>query len=92
MTNVPTNFREAIAEVYKLFDVSYLMEGTEDDWKQYWDKGNALIQKYGDDVPLLRLIEAYAGIIETRVSIEKTGNKSLLWGKDEDYPYPKDKS
>jgi len=92
MTNVPGNFRDAITEVYKLFDVSFLMEGTDEDWKQYWDRGNMLIQKYGDDVPLLHLLEAYAGIIETRLLEQKTGNKMLIWGKDEDYPHPRDKS
>ena len=92
MTNVPSDFRDAIAEVYKLFDVSFTMEGTEDDWKQYWDRGNKLIQKYGDDIPILRLLEAYAGIIETHITEVKTGNKSLLWDKDEDYPHPRDKS
>ena len=92
MTNVPSNFRDAIADVYKLFDVSFLMEGTDEDWKQYWDRANKLVLKYGDDIPLLNLLEAYAGIIQTHITERKTGNKSLVWGKDEDYPHPRDKS
>ena len=89
MTNVPQEIRDALADAYRLFDVSFLMTGTEEEWKQYWDKANKLIQKYGDDIPLLRLLEAYAGIIGSRLNEQKTDNKSLLWGKDEDYPHPR---
>lgn len=89
MTNVPDEIRTALADVYKLFDISFLMTGTEDEWKLYWDKANELIQKYGDEIPLLNLLEAYAGIIECQVNYRKTDNKSLLWGKDEEYPHPR---
>ena len=89
MTNVPQMTREALADVYKLFDVSYLMEGTDKDWEQYWGRGNKLIQQYGDSTPLLHLLEAYAGVIECAINERKTGNKSLTWGKDEDYPHPR---
>ena len=89
MTNVPDNIREALADAYRLFDVSYLMTGTEDEWKQYWDKANKLIQKYGDDIPLLNLLVGYAGIIENQINYRKTNNKSLMWDKDEDYPHPR---
>ena len=65
------------------------MTGTEDDWKQYWDKANKLIQKYGDEIPMLNLLVAYAGIIETRLNEQKTGNKTLVWTKNEDYPHPR---
>ena len=89
MTNVPQEIRDALADAYRLFDVSFLMTGTEEEWKLYWDKANKLIQKYGDEIPLLRLLEAYAGIIESRLNEQKTDNKSLMWGKDEDYPHPR---
>jgi hypothetical protein len=89
MTNVPQETRDALADAYRLFDVSYQMTGTEDDWKQYWDKANKLIQKYGDGIPMLNLLVAYAGIIETRLNEQKTGNKTLVWTKDEDYPHPR---
>ena len=89
MTNVPNNFREAIAEAYKLFDVSFLMKGTDEDWIQYWDKANKLIQKYGDGIPMMQLVEAYAGIIATEVKRREKEANIRFWGKDEDYPYPK---
>ena len=89
MTNVPQVIRDALGDAYRLFDVSFTMAGTEDDWKQYWDRGNKLIRQYGDEMPLLRLLEAYAGIIETVLNQKKTGNKSLMWDKDEDYPHPR---
>ena len=89
MTNVPDDIRNALADAYRLFDISYPMTGTEEEWKQYWDKANKMIQQYGDEIPLLRLLEAYAGIIECKLNYEKTGNKSMMWDKDEDYPYPR---
>lgn len=90
MTNVPEETRAALADAYKLFDVNYNMEGAEDDWIRFWKWGHELVQKYGDDIPLLPIITAYAGIIEVVINRRKTGNQSLLWGADEDYPYPKE--
>ena len=89
MTNVPQEIRDALADAYRLFDISFTMTGTEDDWIQYWNRGNELIQKYGDEIPLLRLLEAYAGIIETVLNQKKTENRSLMWAKGEEYPHPK---
>ena len=90
MTNVPENIREAWKEVYVLFDVTYNMDGSEQAWIEYWDKANKLIQKYGEEVPLLELLEQVAHMIEIFVERRKTGNTSLYWGKDEPYPYPKE--
>lgn len=93
MTNVPDNIRTALADAYKLFDVSYQMTGTDEEWKQYWDKANIMIQKYGDDIPLLFLLDGYAYIIQEAVEKRNTGNAILTWDKDEEYPHPKgDKS
>lgn len=89
MTNVPDEIRTALADAYRLFDISYPMNGTEEEWIQYWDKANKLIQKYGDGIPLLNMLEAYAEIIEVKLKEQRTGNKTLLWDKDEEYPYPK---
>ena len=89
MTNVPQEIRDALADAYRLFDISFNMTGTEDEWKEYWDKANKLIQKYGDEIPMLNLLVAYAGIIETRLNEQRTGNKTLVWTKDEDYPHPR---
>lgn len=89
MTNVPQEIRDALADAYRLFDISFPMEGTDDEWMQYWEKANKMIQKYGDDIPLLNLLTAYAGIIETVINQRKTGNKSLMWNAGEDYPHPK---
>ena len=86
MTNVPQNIRDAWADVYKLFDVSYGMTGSQDEWEQYWKRATELIQKYGDNVPLLGILESVAHMIETFV---KQRNMPT-WDKDEDYPYPKE--
>lgn len=90
MTNVPDKIREAWADVYKLFDINYNMDGSDDAWVQYWNRANQLIQKYGDEVPLLEMLEQVAHLLEIFVARRKTGNTSLYWGKDEPYPYPKE--
>ena len=89
MTNVPKEIRDALSDVYKLFDISYNMDGSEDAWIQYWNRANQLIQKYGDDIPLLEMIVAIGHMLETFCNQRKTGNKSLTWHKDEDYPHPR---
>ena len=89
MTNVPDNIRSAWADVYKLFDVSYNMDESDEAWKQFWDMANKLVVKYGDEIPLLELFESVAHILEIVVARRKTGNESLYWRKDEDYPYPR---
>lgn len=89
MTNVPKEIRDAWADVYKLFDISYNMDGSDDAWIQYWNRANQLIQKYGDDIPLLEMFEAIGHMLECFCNQRKTGNKSLTWHKDEDYPHPR---
>ena len=49
-----------------------------------------MIVKYGDDIPLLEVAEAIAHMIECFLNQRKTGNKSLVWGKNEAYPHPKE--
>lgn len=86
MTNVPDDIRTALADAYKVFDISFKMKGTEADWIEYWNKANKLVQQYGDRIPLLQLMEGYAQIIQDC----SVGNQSLKWEKDEKYPYPKE--
>lgn len=89
MTNVPEKIRDAWSDVYRLFDISYKMDGSQDAWIQYWDKANKLVQKYGDEIPLLELLESVAHMLE-KFCKDREKNQSLTWKKDEDYPYPKD--
>ena len=91
MTNVPQKIRDAWADIYRLFDISYSMDGSEQAWIDYWNKANAIIQKYGDDIPLIDVCESVAHMIEHFVKQrEKPVNESLPWKKDEDYPYPQE--
>jgi len=90
MTNVPQTIRDAWADVYKLFDLNFNMDGSEEAWILYWKQANELIQKYGDEVPLLEMLEEVAHLLEIFVARRKTGNSILYWGKDEHYPYPKE--
>ena len=85
MTNVPDDIRSALADAYKVFDISFKMKGTEADWIEFWNKANKLVQQYGDRIPLLQLMEGYAQIIQDC----SVGNQSLKWDKDEPYPYPR---
>lgn len=89
MTNVPQTIREAWADVYKLFDLNYNMDGSDEAWILYWKQANELIQKYGDEIPLLEMFEEVAHLLEIFVARRKTGNSTLYWGKDEHYPYPR---
>lgn len=91
VTNVPQTIRDAWTDIYRLFDIHYNMDGSEQAWTEYWNKANAIIQKYGDDVPMLEMTEAVAHLIEHFVKQrEQPKNESLPWAKDEPYPYPKD--
>lgn len=89
MTNVPQTIRDAWADVYKLFDITYGMDGSEQSWIAYWERANQLILKYGDEIPLLEMFTAVAHMIETFCNERRTKNKTLTWGKNEDYPHPK---
>ena len=89
MTNVPQKIRDAWADIYKLFDVSYSMDGSDKAWEQYWNKATELIKKYGDDVPMVDILTSVAHMLEFFVEQRKPKNESLPWKADEDYPYPK---
>ena len=89
MTNVPQEIRDAWADIYKLFDVNYGMNGSQDAWEKYWLQAAELIKKHGDNVPMLEILYAVAHMIEEFVK-KRNGEKSIMeWKKDEDYPYPK---
>ena len=94
MTNVPQPIRDAWADVYTLFDVSFKMSNDDRDWQDYWGRANELVKKYGDDIPLLEMFTAVAHMLEhfikQREKPKEKPNESLPWKPDEDYPYPKD--
>ena len=89
MTNVPDNVRDAWKDLYILFDTNYNMDGSQEAWEAYWNQATQLIIKHGDDVPMLGILEAIAQMLEAFDNYRKTGNKSLVWVKDEDYPHPR---
>ena len=93
MTNVPQTIRDAWTDIYKLFDISYGMDGSDEAWRQYWNRANEIVKKYGDGIPLLGMLEETAHLIEHFVEQRKKPkpkNESLPWKADEPYPYPKD--
>jgi hypothetical protein len=89
MTNVPDKIREAWKDLYVLFDTSYEMHGSDKEWLEYWDKANKLVQKYGDEIPLLEMVIAIGHMIEKFNADRGFGTVPLEWPKGEEYPYPK---
>ena len=63
MTNVPENIRSAWADVYKLFDANYNMDGSNASWIMYWHQAVKLIDKYGEDISLMEILEAVSSML-----------------------------
>ena len=47
MTNVPDPVREMWTDLYKLFDIHYLMENTDEAWASFWNDSSMLWEKHG---------------------------------------------
>lgn len=89
MTNVPDDIRAAWKDIYILFDTNYAMDGSQEAWESYWISACELIKKHSETIPMLEVVEAIAHMLEAFVNQRKTGNKSLMWDKDEEYPHPR---
>lgn len=67
MTNVPDNIRSIWTDLYKFYDIHYLMNDTADDWTVFWDDAEKIYHRY-DGYPLLvKIITAIAEEFETRL-------------------------
>ena len=76
MTNVPQNIREMWTDLYKLFDMNYLMEGTDDDWKRFYLKGKELFEKYGQNPRFMDGVMFVSDMISDRLRAIKNAENS----------------
>ena len=67
MTNVPDTIREMWADLYRLFDSSYLMPNTPDAWNAYWDKAKDIYEKYDKSTRVLDFIALISKMIEDKM-------------------------
>ena len=67
MTNVPDTIREMWADLYRLFDSSYLMHNTPDAWNAYWDKAKDIYEKYGKSTHVLEFTALISKMIEDKM-------------------------
>lgn len=89
-TNVPNELRDIWTDAYKLFDVCYTMPNTPEAWEWFTKQVDGLAEKHNGNKLLADLLIVVAEHTESRQKQAKKDEKTLPWGKDEDYPYPKD--
>ena len=70
MTNVPNEIREMWADVYKLFDMNYLMPNTEEAWGNFWEQALKLYDKYNRSKNIISLVIGVTDIIDNRMKQE----------------------
>ena len=71
MTNVPDNLRAMWTDLYRFFDVNYLMPNTADAWQAFWKTGEDLYKKHGLYPYFLPMINIIAEMIEYRQKHEE---------------------
>lgn len=71
MTNVPEPVREMWTDLYKLFDVHYLMENSEKAWTAFWNEARNLWEKHGRNDFILDGSWLVASYIEQRMKQAK---------------------
>ena len=89
-TNLPNELREIWTDAYKLFDVCYTMPNTVKAWEWFTPQVDELGRKHGNSKLLTDLLTVIADFTDTRQKQEEKDGKTLSWGKDEDYPYPRE--
>ena len=70
MTNVPPEIREIWTDLYKLFDIHYRMQNTEQDWKEFWKHAQEIYRKHGKNERLFEMLVLVADIISDRMKAE----------------------
>lgn len=74
MTNVPNELRDMWADVYRLFDIHYLMEDTEPAWAGFLDKARELWERYNRNHRLMCMINVVIDMIDDRIKAGRTAN------------------
>ena len=74
MTNVPTDIREMWSDIYKLFDINYLMPNTGDAWLNFWEQAKSLEQKHKSIPRFTEMVVIVSEMIEDRMkAVRKDG-------------------
>ena len=74
MTNVPTDIREMWSDIYKLFDINYLMPNTGDAWLNFWEQAKRLEQKHKSIPRFTEMVVIVSEMIEDRMkAVRKDG-------------------
>ena len=71
MTNVPTDIREMWSDIYKLFDINYLMPNTGDAWLNFWEQAKSLEQKHKGIPRFTEMEVSVSEMIEDRMNAVK---------------------
>ena len=67
MTNVPDENRELWTDLYKFYDIHYLMGNTAEDWSTFWDDAEQIYKRHDGKPLLIKFITAIAEDFESRL-------------------------
>ena len=66
MTNVPTEIREMWSDLYKLFDINYLIPNTAEAWLRFWEQAKSLEQKHKGITRFVEMVVIVSEMIEDK--------------------------
>lgn len=71
MTNVPKEIRDIWTDLYKLFDRHFLITGTGEEWKAFWNDAKELCERSGNNEHLYVMIVAIADYLGDRIKKQR---------------------
>lgn len=75
MTNVPNDLRDMWTDLYKLFDVHYLMENTVEEWGKFLKHAQEVWEKHNRNERLMSMINIVIDMIGDRIKADEKGVK-----------------
>jgi len=90
MTNLPNDLREMWADIYRAFDECYGIANKDERWERFHELITRVKEKHNYNAMSILINAVYDLLEETCDKSHKTGDRTLYWGKGEDYPYPTD--
>lgn len=70
MTNVPQELRDMWADLYRLFDINYLMPNTPEAWNKFWEQAMQLKIKHKDPPHFIEIVITISDMISDRMRDE----------------------
>ena len=89
MTNVPESIRDIWKDIYILFDTSYNMTGTEQDWLNFWETAKGIYAKCPSESLKRHFTDIIAAVADL-LSDKQKDERMPTWKPNEPYPYPKE--